>query len=183
MIEDVLRRALSAMPASEATKPAPDAPKPEREIGMCAKCGHGEGLHGSTQGCLSSGRHGHCGCTRFVNPQPEREAQGEPTLERCLTVFGLAYNEAKVGASPMATDTEAWCERQGIAAVRSLCLAHRAPSPSPALAAIVEAGDAMKEVLVKTLWHEKHAEWTAWMQATIGSWDRARAALPKGGAA
>lgn len=31
MIEDVLRRALSAMPASEATKPAPDAPKPASE--------------------------------------------------------------------------------------------------------------------------------------------------------
>lgn len=123
-----------------------------------------------------------CGGDSTRAPQPEREAQGEPTLERCLTVFGLAYNEAKVGASPMATDTEAWCERQGIAAVRTLCLS-RAPSPSPALAAIVEAGDAMRadaSMVVLCSLPDKRVDG---LRERLYAWDRARAALPKGGGA
>jgi hypothetical protein len=122
---EVALAALSAMPASEATQPAP-------------------------------------------SPQPEREAQGEPpTIEECRSVFDEACENAL--KNPRLSHRAA--DYEGVAAVRTLCLS-RAPSPSPALAEIVEAGDAMRH-LFDTL-----ADGDS-RQSTLRAWDSARAALPQ----
>lgn len=129
---------------------------------------------------------------RRLERLPAREAQGEPTLEECETAYDEAWRNADIGS--LSVDD---IKNPGVAAVRSLCLAHRAPSPSPALAAIVEAGDAMRNYFDETTLtmnrvKDKDAPGLMWALTEeyvsgatpiLTDWDRARAALPKGGAA
>ena len=132
-----------------------------------------------------------CGGDSTRAPQPAREAQGEPTLEECETAYEEAWRNADIGS--LSVDD---IKNPGVAAVRSLCLAHRAPSPSPALAAIVEAGDAMRNYFDETTLtmnrvKDKDAPCLMWALTEeyvsgatpiLTDWDRARAALPKDGA-
>lgn len=159
------RAALSALPAPDAPKPAP-------------------------------------------SPQPAREAQGEPSeriskfldaLEKrfdvddddawMLSRSDLDYLRASLAhraPSPLkerqrqrskaisdALGIEDQSTSKQVEAIEAL---RRAPSPSPALAAIVEAGDAMREAVGDPLYVSKPLRDAAW------TYDRARAALTKGGA-
>lgn len=144
--------------------------------------------------------------------EAQGEAQGEPpTIEECRAAFDQACEDALKNPrlSRRAADYE------GVAAVRTLCLS-RAPSPSPALAAmideadatmsrilgrsfarhlpsvptspalaaLVEAGDAMAATL-RLIRNRAplHEDYQRDIDRDVAAYDRARAALPKGGAA
>ena len=64
-----------------------------------------------------------CGGDSTRAPQPAREAQGEPTLEECETAYEEAWRNADIGS--LSVDD---IKNPGVAAVRALCLAGRAPS-------------------------------------------------------
>lgn len=153
---------------------------------LCA-CGHGRAMHFDEDGdhngpCLWQVHKDapFCKCDMWHRKPSEDEFLGVPVSE-----WRQIAAEINCRRGPDGSLLKRFRELIEVSDMRAALLKKRsAPSPSPALAALVEAGDAMRKRLTSPWKSVREPDAPhddgRFTSQIVEAWDRARAALPKG---